>query len=363
MQWKRKEPESTPSAPIGEPAAGALEDLDTTVAALRDQLDHPTAGLTAIRQRLDHPTDGMAALYGQVTQSRLKVLEVVQAGVSGLREENRELRRRQDKMIGDLAETRAEARQVTAALGQILDRNDGLRPTRDDGDSDAAAPPEELAEEHDFWTPAPARELSTDAAPHHEHANIDTAGPQGETLTDPQPTAAQPATASRADDSALKEAVEAAYRGMTLPTQAPHTTPAAPARRDPGIQHGVLLLTAAGVASAELVTHRDTWEWIAALASGHAHFRAPAAIEEVDDGREEGREGRVKTTLSGRSLIALLIELWKTRHSSALAEADWALAVTTYDRIAARLADVTEHSQHGALIRIVLDDGLPKATD
>jgi hypothetical protein len=35
---------------------------------------------------------------------------------------------------------------------------------------------------------------------------------------------------------------------------------------------------------------------------------------------------------------------------------DWSLAITTYNRIAAKLAEVTGQGQ---TIRIVLDDGLP----
>ncbi|WP_234363580.1 hypothetical protein [Streptomyces sp. TN58] len=52
--------------------------------------------------RLDDPTVGLTALHGDVTQSRLKILEQLQAGVTGLREENREVRRWQDRMISDL---------------------------------------------------------------------------------------------------------------------------------------------------------------------------------------------------------------------------------------------------------------------
>ncbi|GAA3311758.1 hypothetical protein GCM10020295_82140 [Streptomyces cinereospinus] len=84
--------------------------------------------LTAIRQqllrldRLDDPTVGMTALHGEVAQSRLKILEKIEGGgVTGLREENREVRRRQDRMISDLNDTRAELRQ-------LLDLADVLRP-------------------------------------------------------------------------------------------------------------------------------------------------------------------------------------------------------------------------------------------
>lgn len=79
---------------------GAMEELKAIRALLA-----PVA-------RLDDPTVGLTALHGEVTQSRLKVLETVQGGVTGLREENRELRRRQDRMISDLNDTRGELRQL-----------------------------------------------------------------------------------------------------------------------------------------------------------------------------------------------------------------------------------------------------------
>ncbi|MEV8047138.1 hypothetical protein ACF06D_29970 [Streptomyces griseoluteus] len=45
-----------------------------------------------------------------------------------------------------------------------------------------------------------------------------------------------------------------------------------------------------------------TWEWFAALAVDHSHFRTPPAVEDI-------KEGSVQTVLPGRSLIVLLIEL------------------------------------------------------
>jgi hypothetical protein len=101
------------------------------------------------------------------------------------------------------------------------------------------------------------------------------------------------------------------------------------------------------VASAELIAHRDAWEWLAALAVDHRHLCTPPAVEDF-------KEGRVRTVLSGRSLIALLIELWNTRSTATPLEGDWAMAVTSYNRIASELADVTGE---GETIRIVLDDG------
>ncbi|MEV6081587.1 hypothetical protein AB0L80_41860 [Streptomyces sp. NPDC052069] len=149
-------------------------------------------------------------------------------------------------------------------------------------------------------------------------------------------------------DDALKQAIEAAYQGNGTPPAPSSTAPPATGQgQDPRVAHGVLLLIAAGVASVDLIAHRDTWEWLTALAVDHDHFRTPPSVEDV-------KEGRVQTVLSGRSLIGLLIKLWDTRHATTPLEADWALATTAYNRIAV--------DGEGQTIRIVLDDGLPHET-
>ncbi|MEU9631502.1 hypothetical protein AB0D89_32525 [Streptomyces luteogriseus] len=307
--------------------------------------------LTAIRQqlqRLDDPTVGLTALHGEVTQSRLKILEKIEGGITGLREENREVRRRQDRMISDLNETRGELRE-------LLDLIDILRPLALEAGKKAG----DGAQTHDGET-APSAEPgaeaeygSTSPAAARPAVSSDTHS-QGEAVenTERQP---QPEGGSQEQDLALKNAIEAAYRGAgTSDADPAAATPQAPASgKDPQVAHGVLLLKAAGVASAEVIAHRDTWEWLAALAVDHSHFRTPPAVEDF-------KEGRVRTVLSGRSLIALLIELWNTRSTATPLQGDWALAMTSYNRIAAELADV---AGQGETIRIVLDDGLPHATD
>lgn len=309
--------------------------------------------LEAIRQqlarldrldRLDDPTVGLTALHGDVTQSRLKILEQVQAGVTGLREENREVRRRQDRMISDLNETRGELRQ-------LLDLVDVLRPFAPPGRTgatsgeDMQASPEGTAQPPEPWV----LYGSSAGAEGHPSVSTDTES-QGGTMEN---TGHRPQPESDEDqDLALKRAIEAAYEGTdTSAGQPAAAMPQASAgAEDPQVAHGVLLLKAAGVASAELIAHRDTWEWLAALAVDHSHFRTPPSVEDI-------KEGRVQTVLSGRSLIALLIELWNTRSTATPLEGDYALAMTTYNRIAAKLSDITGQGQ---TIRIVLDDGLPQ---
>ncbi|WEH43996.1 hypothetical protein [Streptomyces sp. AM 2-1-1] len=305
--------------------------------------------LEAIRSqlgRLDDPTVGLTALHGELTQSRLKILEVVQGGVTGLREENREVRRRQDRMISDLNETRGELRQ-------LLDLVDALGPL---------VRPAETGGE-----PGDSRLTDAGTAPAVPGAQTDDSAA---TTTVQPPTSTNTATESQGgtvenserepehkqdQDLELKRAIEAAYQGTAVPA----AEPAAPAsqapavKHDPLVAHGVLLLKAAGVASADLTAHRDTWEWLSALAVNHSHFRTPPSVDDIKD-------GRIQTVLSGRSLIALLIELWNTRSSAPPFQSDWALATTAYHRIAAKLAGV--HGQ-GDTIHIILDDGLPPGTD
>ncbi|WP_187412846.1 hypothetical protein [Streptomyces sp. WAC01526] len=306
-------------------------------------------------ERLDDPTVGLSALHGEITQSRLKIQEAVQAGVTGLREENREVRRRQERMINDLNETRGELRQLLDLADVLraaaLDRADG--PGQSDGSPEPSEgachepPADSGAQAGHGPEPGPAV-----TAP-HQHTEPGS-NQQGETMDNTQ-RQSRPETGSDDQDLALKNAIEAAYHGTEVPTPASPTAPQASGSRpeDARVTHGVLLLKAAGVASAELVAHRDTWEWLAALAVDHGHFRTPTAVEDI-------KEGRVQTVLSGRSLIALLIELWSTRSTATPLEADWALATTAYHRIAAELADV---AGQGETIRIVLDDGLPHSAD
>ncbi|GAA4989812.1 hypothetical protein GCM10023205_71260 [Yinghuangia aomiensis] len=109
--------------------------------------------------------------------------------------------------------------------------------------------------------------------------------------------------------------------------------------------HEDLLLAAARISSAPVLCHRDTWEFLVAKAGAHQHFRHPPQVTALEDGRVEGE-------LSGRSLIAVLISLWKTK-SNRDESGDWALAQGFYQRIADRL---THLATDGKRVRIELDD-------
>lgn len=130
-------------------------------------------------------------------------------------------------------------------------------------------------------------------------------------------------------------------------------------------EHGALLLRAATVSSAQLVCHRDAWEFVAARAGGQGHYRPPSVHdvepgdpERADAGEDEGGEPLVRVTLSGRSLIAVLVALWEARHEKAVGMgADWALAVMAYERIRAQLVHAEpEGDGVEGIVRIRLDD-------
>ncbi|NJQ01729.1 hypothetical protein [Streptomyces zingiberis] len=111
--------------------------------------------------------------------------------------------------------------------------------------------------------------------------------------------------------------------------------------------HSSLMRQAARVSSAELVLHRDMWDFLTAQAGNHAHFQAPMQIS--------GDEGeRVGTTLSGRSLTAVLASLYRTIHTAEPGEGDQELAAVLYDRIKDGLASL---GADGEPVTITLDDG------
>lgn len=113
----------------------------------------------------------------------------------------------------------------------------------------------------------------------------------------------------------------------------------------------MLLMKAAGISSAELVLHRGTWEFLSALAADHGHFRTPPAVEDI-------KEGRIQAALSGRSLIAVLIELWNTRATATVQRptGHWPPPPTTGSPPSSATSPAS-----GDTIRIVLDDGLAHA--
>ncbi|MGW2110924.1 hypothetical protein [Streptomyces sp. NPDC001948] len=120
------------------------------------------------------------------------------------------------------------------------------------------------------------------------------------------------------------------------------------------------VMRAGRVASATLVCHRDTWEFVAAQVGSHPHFRTPAL--------EERENGLVAAVLSGRSLVAMLLALYRVAQAAVrrpdgedaeelVAYADWAMAYQVYYATARVLGRAS--SVEGDPVVVTIDSRVP----
>ncbi|WP_445528104.1 hypothetical protein [Streptomyces cyslabdanicus] len=125
---------------------------------------------------------------------------------------------------------------------------------------------------------------------------------------------------------------------------------------DEPVKHDYVLNLAATAGTVNLVCHRDLWDFIQEQAADIPHFRPPAAPA------EEGHD-RVRITLSGRSIIGVLIAMRATRFQNARRGKDdgtWALAHAVYERLA---HDLTTTDRSGVVpLTVILDDGINEAS-
>ncbi|MFE4654911.1 hypothetical protein [Streptomyces sp. NPDC056707] len=312
----------------------------------KQEFERAERTLNGIDAQLQDPASGLAALR----QQGHKTLETVQAGTTGLREENRELRRRQERMLTDLADTRTD-------IGALrLEFSQGLQSLS------AALPPARPAPEHTESPVASGDKRGPESGAHPSARDIREEEPMNQSATNGQDHTSSTKHAkgnsdTPLDSAALKTASEDAYQGTsttrrvlpTIPEHGQHED-ASTSAPPPEVLHGARLMKAAGVAFAELVCHRDTWEYLTGLSTNQTHFRTPPSVDDI-------KEGRVQTALSGRSLIALLIALWEARDQAEPLTADWALAATAYNRIATEIDNVTTGTGQRT-VRVILDDGI-----
>jgi hypothetical protein len=102
-----------------------------------------------------------------------------------------------------------------------------------------------------------------------------------------------------------------------------------------------------------VVCHRDAWDFITQRATGHEHFGITPTVTDQTD-------GLVRVTLSGRSLIGMLITLHVTvldgRNEF---DGSWALASRLYSRFA---DDLYKARREGDTpLTIVFNDGISEA--
>ncbi|MGP3969786.1 hypothetical protein [Streptomyces sp. 6N223] len=290
-------PTSLPSQAVAEESVFATRVADAVLTALTSKLDPLAAGVEGVREDIGRLNGSVTAPAG----SELEPAGRPATDTAGLAEQ-----------LGDL-------REEIAALADVL-----TTPAQ----PQSQQPDDALAEQI-----AAARE------------EIAALSQRLETTTRPAEGEAQLAVV-RADFAELTERLDTAT-AESSPDPEQEKVPVTE-------QHRQLLTRAARIASARLVCHQDTLDWLASQAGAHPHFRLPAQITDQD-------EGRIAANVSGRSLIAVLITLHTTRHTAADGDGDWALATTCYDRVADSLASLTETGGHRPTI--VLDDGTAALTE
>lgn len=333
--------------------------------------------LGEIRRMLADPNTGITALC-QVQESRhSKVLEHVTYSTTGVREENRELRRRQERMLGDLGEVRSameglrrEIAQAwahtlglphipgTAVAGQVHDaqqQTPALEPggdlddERKGGASVSERPePDASGERADGQPPAEAAQA---------HPQPDVPDDEERVLVAAQPL---PAVSDPHVNGAAGVPAAASGAGQAQPV-APGISPdggkdsdTADTTDDRYREHLRGLLAAAAVSSARLVCHKDTWAFLVEQSLRHAHFRLPDRITDTDD-------GQIDTRLSGRSLLAVLVTTQHILDQPATDDlAAWALAhaINQRTREAVTAASSAPGGRSGDtdVTTIVLDD-------
>ena len=315
--------------------------------ARRHDTDKVLGELGEVRRALDDPATGLAAFHQGQDELRRKVLETVALGTAGLREENRELRRRQEKMLGDLADARTSLEALRRELAQAWTHVVGVsRP-------------------QPATVGVAAFELSRAAQP--VEAGSDSEGAGGwEEKTVHELTDAGPAEQGDWDDARQPRASASELEGQASaapPEAGPETAPggAADASALPSDEEEEVLraetrryvesLTfAASIASARLVCHRDAWEFLIEQTAQHPHFRIPDRISDAGD-------GQIETFLSGRSLLAVLTTMRELRNDHSHDMATWALASAVYRRTQDAVRAATPHQDDGSPVTtIILDD-------
>lgn len=129
-------------------------------------------------------------------------------------------------------------------------------------------------------------------------------------------------------------------------------------RQEDHDRHVDSVLQAAVIASARVICHRDTWSFLIEQTSQHPHFRLPEHINDLED-------GMIETSLSGRSVLAVLVTMRKVSddHSAGREDmATWALACAVYRRTQLAVTGTTHTRPDDAQITTIVLDDRPTTT-
>ncbi|MFF7415770.1 hypothetical protein [Streptomyces lydicus] len=313
--------------------------------ALLDSRRALTEEITSVGQRLDG--------------SRREVLDVIATEVGNLRDEARETRNRANHAATSAGETNKavavlhrEVSNVTDALAALQRSLDALAARL----SDTAAQPLHAsvvppALDSDQASQAALSPLGAESAaePNTRAATRDQRNGYRADGTAPAPEA-QPGPEEAVHQRAAA-AKDCSNPQPDRPREPLSDTPSKDGSSTALAKHDLVLNSAATVGTVNIVCHRDLWDFVQERAVDVAHFRVPGALT------EEGQE-RVRVTLSGRSVIGLLIAMRTTQFESAPYGKDdgtWALSQAVYDRLAHDLAAARRDG--GTPLTVVFDDG------
>ncbi|WP_328674181.1 hypothetical protein [Streptomyces sp. NBC_00328] len=310
--------------------------------------------LGEIRRVVNDSSSGLAGLRKDQEDLRRKVLETVQQGTTGLREENRELRRRQEKMLTDLADARTGVEALRRELAQAFSHIVG---TPDP--AGAAERGSSLELEQREPRPLDVTDVETGNGWREEAVN-EIPGPVSDGEEEQRDRNGLPEVVTvPAAATQVSPAVGAAPAEPSVDPAAPASGDAEQQRKEDHAQHLESVLRAAAIASARVICHRDTWSFLIEQTSQHPHFRLPERINDLDD-------GMIETSLSGRSVLAVLVTMRKVSDDYASVDEDmatWALACAVYQRTQLAVTDTTHTRPDGAQVTTIVLDDRPTATN
>lgn len=321
---------------------GRVNDLERS---LRADLVHEVEGM---RKALEDMKTSQAAAQKSASRAESRAGEAV-AAVAELRSEVLRLHEHFDGLRGGIGQILDALSAGAPRLAPAADA--GTEPGLTPSSAQGQAPRAETEPVPDAQTMAEAP-AETAAAEGVSMAAEDDLAPDGEDedASDVQATW----TAQEADEEDRDPS--------TVALEATESTDDQKREPEPFSSRGRIfaISRAARVASATLVCHRDTWEFVATQAGSHPHFRPPAL--------EDRENGLVAAVLSGRSLVAMLLALYQVEKTSVrhpdtgdvnemTAYADWIMATKVYTETANVLRNA--YSTDGDPVVITIDNRLP----
>lgn len=337
-------------------------------------IDHSACGglvarndvMTALLDTRRALEEQVTAVGARVETSRREISDTVTTQVSDLHADNRETRNRVNSASTSLSEINKSlpglrqdvsdlahmVHELRAAVGDLFARLPEPPTAPPPAVGGVESPAHEQAPPVEQQEPQPGRDrFSGTDSPHEPDGNAEASS----TAAAPEP--GRPEDGAGPENAAHRRAVTEAVANASPDTEEASGKDGLTASESRLADHDIVLGKAATVGTVHLVCHRDMWDFIQEHAADIPHFRAPATPS------EEGHD-RLRITLSGRSVIGVLIAMSSTRTKSAEYGKDdgtWALSGAVYGRLA---HDLTTTSRSGTQpLTVIFDDGIGQVSD